>query len=111
MVKQNSDLENDFDQAMHNIYRKAKIEAGYTASIFFRMLTEKGGIATAKQLINATTVSDGYTALWERGRLDLTVEAMVLENTRFHTLFTPQEIERSRKRLAEYKYNPQNRPT
>jgi hypothetical protein len=48
--------------------------------------------------------SSGYTALWERNRLDLTVEALVTENPEWWELFTPAELERARKRLGEYRY-------
>jgi hypothetical protein len=70
------------------------------------MLHERGGIATAKALINAAKPSDGYTALYERGRLDLTVEAVVVENERWHILFTEDELEKATKRLLEYSYRP-----
>jgi hypothetical protein len=49
-------------------------EAKYKASHFLSMVQAEGGIATARYLIHAPQVSDGYTALWERNRLDLTVE-------------------------------------
>jgi hypothetical protein len=89
---------------MMDIYRRAKSEARYNATIFLQMLSRQRGLATARQLINDRNVSSGYTALWETGRLDLTVEAMVLENERWHDLFTADEIERCRKRLNEYQY-------
>ena len=99
-------LEHEFDQAMHDIYRTAKNEAGYRARIFRKMLHRQGGLATAKQLINAPNVSDGYTALWERGRINLTVEAVVIENTQYHSLFTSEELARAEKRLRDYNYVP-----
>jgi hypothetical protein len=99
-----SDLLKQFDQAMLTIYQRAKAEAKYTASIFFRMLGERGGLATAKYLINSDQPSEGYTRLFELGRLDLTVEAMVVEENRWHTLFTQEEVAKARKRLADYRY-------
>jgi hypothetical protein len=93
-----------FDAAMFDIYKRAKTEAGYNANIFLKMLTDNGGLATAKTLINATKPSDGYTALYERERLDLTVEALVLGEPRGHSLFLPEEIERAEKRLKQYGY-------
>ncbi len=69
-----------FDQAMFEIYRRAKDEANYTATIFLQMLTGTDGLTTAKTLINAQKESDGYTALYMKGRLDLTVESVVVEN-------------------------------
>lgn len=70
------------------------------------MLHDRGGLGAAKYLINARTVSDGYTHLYERGRLDLTVEALIAENPQWHSLFEASEIERARKRLDEYGYQP-----
>jgi hypothetical protein len=93
-----------FDQAMFNIYRRAKDEAGYTATIFLGMISDRGGLLTAKTLINASKPSDGYTALYELGRLDLTVEAMVLETLEWHELFTDDELKRARRRLNQYGY-------
>jgi len=100
-----ADIEKEFDAAMFNIYRRAKDEAGYTATVFLGMLHDRGGLSTAKFLINAAKPSDGYTALYERGRLDLTVEAMVLEQSKWHEIFTADEIARCRKRLRDYRYN------
>lgn len=99
-----SKLEKQFDEAMLTIYRRAKSEAKYNAAIFFRMLSERGGVVTAKYLINAAKPSEGYTHLYERGRLDLTVEAMVVEDKRWNPLFTADELARARKRLSDYHY-------
>lgn len=93
-----------FNAAMFSIYSRAKTEAGYNATVFLRMLTDKNGVDTAKYLINAAKPSDGYTNLYERQRLDLTVEALVVENPKWHSLFTEGEIQKARKRLIEYRY-------
>jgi len=47
-------------------------------------------------------VSEGYTALWERGRLDLTVEALIHDNPQWHPLFTPEELDICTERLTQY---------
>ncbi len=62
-------LEREFDDAMLNIYKHAKSEAGYNARLFLGMVVDRGGLETARYLLHAPTPSDGYTALWERGRL------------------------------------------
>lgn len=98
------DLEAQFERAMEDIYIRAKAEAGYTASIFHQMLCERGGLQTAKDLINARVPSAGYTALWELKRLDLTVEAVVQDNPQWHTLFTQEERDKAHKRLKAYGY-------
>ncbi len=91
---------------MFDVYRRAKHEAGYNATIFLQMLADNKGIRTAKTLINAAKPSDGYTALYMRGRLDLTVEALVIEDLRWHQFFTDEEMKRANKRLKDYRYEP-----
>jgi hypothetical protein len=100
------DLAKQFDEAMFSVYRRAKDEAGYSATIFLAMLNERGGLPTAKYLINSPRESYGYAALYERGRLDLTVEALVIEDRRWHELFEEEELARARKRLLAYGYTP-----
>ncbi len=97
-------LEAEFDRAMEDIYIRAKAEAGYTASVFHRMLSERRGVSTAKYLINDPRPSQGYTSLWERGRLDLTVEATVFSNPKWHPLFDEGELRKAEARLQVYHY-------
>ena len=47
-----SNLEKQFEKEMLNIYRMAKKECGYNAVRFLQLVSEKGGLAAAKQLIN-----------------------------------------------------------
>ena len=100
----NEQLINEFDEAMHGIYHRALSEADYKASIFLNMLFAHRGVETARRLIHSPNISDGYTALWERKRLDLTVEALIYDNEKWHPLFTPDELAICRKRLRQYEY-------
>lgn len=93
------DLERKFDVAMREIYVRAKTEVGYNATRFLQMLDEHGGLETAKILLKGQHVSDGYFALIDRGRLDLTVEHLVLEE-KWHPLFSEEEREKARTRLG-----------
>ncbi|MEX4009421.1 hypothetical protein [Neoaquamicrobium sediminum] len=102
-------LESKFEGAMFDIYRRAKSEAKYNANAFLGMLNDRGGLYTAKALINAPRQSDGYTALLMAGRLDLTVEALVVEDIRWKPLFLHEEIEKAKKRLAANQYVPRPR--
>ncbi len=97
-------IELQFHEAMLDIYRRAKSEAKYNAIRFLQMVTDHGGVRTAHTLINSANVSEGYTALWERKRLDLTVEAMILDNEKYHSLFTEDEVAICRKRLKQYEF-------
>lgn len=97
------ELELQFDTAMFEIYRRAKREAGYNATRYLQMLGEHRGFQTARLLLHAPAVSEGYVALWERGRLDLTVEALVVK-PEFNSLFSRQELEIADRRLRDYGY-------
>jgi nucleotidyltransferase/DNA polymerase involved in DNA repair len=88
---------------MVDVYQRAKREAGYQATYFIQMVSDRGGLATARYLLHASGVSEGFTALWERRRLDLTVEAVVLQE-RFAPLFSDEERRIARARLREYGY-------
>ena len=93
-----------FDEDMLRIYQKALSEANYNATRFLQMLHEHRGLGTARILIHSPTVSEGYTALWERRRLDLTVEAVIHDNPIWHPLFTQDELAICTKRLTDYQY-------
>ncbi len=97
-------LESRFHRAMIGIYEKAKEECNYNATRFLTMVSESGGLATAKTLLATRRPSAGFTALWECKRLDLTVEALVL-SPEFAPLFTDDEKRIARDRLKQYGYN------
>jgi hypothetical protein len=102
--RDDENLEGAFHTAMVDVYQRAKREAGYHATYFIQMVSDRGGLATARHLLHASRVSEGFTALWERRRLDLTVEAVVLQE-RFASLFSDEEREIARTRLAQYGYH------
>jgi len=99
-----SEIEAQFHEAMLNIYRRAKAEAHYTAARFLGMVVEMGGLPTARYLLHAEKVSDGYTALWERGRLDPTVEAMILD-AKWRPLLTDDDRAIAVARPQQYGYS------
>ncbi len=98
-------LEARFDDAMMQIYVRARNEVRYNAARYLQMLHDHRGLETARILVLADQPSEGYTALWERGRLDLTVEALVLR-PEWQSLFAqePELLERARRRLSDYDY-------
>ena len=95
--------EMQFYRAMLGIYERAKEKCGYNATRFLGMIAEKGGLRTAKILLATGKPSDGYIALWESDRLDLTVESLVL-GPEFTSLFTEEEKQVARDRLVDYGY-------
>jgi len=97
------ELEAKFDETMMDVYRRALKERDYKATRFLHMLLEHHGLETARKLLHASNVSEGYVALWERKRLDLTVEALILADE-WLPLFGEPEREIAWKRLAQYGY-------
>lgn len=98
-------VERRFHRAMISIYETAKRELGCNATRFLQMLSEQGGLVTARQLLWSDTPSDGFTTLWERHRLDLTAEDHVLRSE-FAPLFTDADREQALTRLKAYGWRP-----
>ena len=98
------EVQDRFDQEMLRIYHEAA-KFGYRPTRFLEMVNTSGGVATAQQLLSKEP-SDGFTRLWEEGRLDLSVEAIVLQE-RWAPLFTAEELATARVRLEEAGYHRQ----
>ena len=95
------DLEQQFHRAMIRMYERARDEADYQATRFIQMVGEHGGAETARRLVTASVPSEGFTKLWERGKLGISVEATMLR-PEFRQLFTTDELRAARRRLREY---------
>lgn len=61
------------------------------------------GLAAAKTLLAATRHPEGLTRLWEEGRLDISMGALVLRDP-WSGLFTEEELSVARKRLKDLGY-------
>jgi hypothetical protein len=95
--------EDDFTQAMMQIYIDALRECGYKASRFRQMVEDERGVATARRLLASDQPQYGFVELWEHNRLDLTVERLVLQE-RWRHLFTNAELAEARDRLRAHNY-------
>lgn len=95
-----ANLEDRFEQVMRALYHQMKEETGFKSTTLLEMIEGNGGVGAAKQLLNAPRISDGYAFLVEKGRLDLTVEAIVLDHLEFHELFTEKELATAKRRLG-----------
>lgn len=98
-------VETEFHEAMQDIYRNAASECGYRATRFLNLVNEAGGLQAAKQLLRSDGHPEGLTALWEAGRLDLSMEALVLQ-PRWRTLFGDDELKLAKRRLRKLGYSP-----
>lgn len=96
-------IEKDLYDDMVNIYNEASLQCNYKPIRFLQMLNSKGPVITAKELIRKHGVTYDFNRLWECGRLDLSLEALLLKD-KYKVLFTEEEIEICKNRLKEYEY-------
>lgn len=101
-------LERRFHAQMIDIYRRAAAECRYRPTRFLQMVNERGGLAAAKDLLRTARPSEGLTILWKAGRLDLTVESLVLQEP-WRTLFTAEELDEADRRLKELRRSDQSK--
>jgi len=93
-----------FTRALIGAAQEANSRVNYRAPYYLDMLHELGGYETACQLIHRSSPSDGFTRLWERKALDLTVEAYVLR-PEWSALFQRPDLVEAYERLKRYKYD------
>jgi len=72
-------LEDEFNKDMLAIYEKAKVYK-YYATRYLQMVRRRGGLETAKILINKKSTPSGFDELVRLGRTDLSVEALVVSD-------------------------------
>ena len=83
-------LEEKFNlQAKHNA-QTAILAHGAPAKRLLQDLEAYGGVRTAQDLFRKHRVSDGFDQLAQRGKLELTLEALVIKG-QFGSLFTDEE--------------------
>jgi hypothetical protein len=91
-------LPEKFHEAMINLCISAAQECDclpISLSVFISL----GGVQTAKNLLAGHIEQSGLFLLSEHGRLDLSVESLVLEEE-YLELFEPQELSEARRRLG-----------
>ena len=97
-------LESEFHRAMLNIY-DAAAKLGCRPTRFLQMVHEHGGVTAAKRLLSGPVAQSGLTTLWELGRLDISMEALVVQE-QWQPLFNDAERQAARDRLSAYGDDP-----
>ena len=98
------ELEKQFYEACVELDKQC-LRIGVNASYFRQMLIKYGASNTVNMLIHNPGIQYGFTILWERKRLDLTVEALILKSP-WDKLFSDEEKAIARQRLRDHGYNP-----
>ncbi len=98
-------MEAQFELAMRGIYDAAlNLNPPYRATIFLRMVNNHGGREAANRLLAAQNPAEGFTQLFLRNALELSVEYLILQD-QWHTLFTDNQREIARIRLRAMNFN------
>ncbi|KKL23769.1 hypothetical protein LCGC14_2422060, partial [marine sediment metagenome] len=95
-------LTEELNAVMLNGYQAVGKEVGYWAHYFYRSVWNNGGLYTAQKMLRKKLKNQsdqkGFRALIEAGRLDLSLESLVLQ-PRFRSLFTKEELAEAKRRL------------
>lgn len=92
---------------MLDVYDQGKSQCQYCSSFLLQMASSIGGVAAAKILLTAPTFQSGFEKFWEALRLDLSMEARIL-NPKCASLFANDELAEARNRLASVGYAVDN---
>lgn len=92
----------EFTNHLHEAVRQAE-KLKYFPSRFKGMLNSDGGYETVKRILASGKPSEGFTKLWELGRLELTCEAIIVE-TKWRHCFDDDLLERAEKLLRQMGY-------
>ena len=93
-------IEMKFQQRLNDAIEEM-ISYGYKPQIFITMCNEEGAVNASKDVINSEKITDGFTRLWELGKLKLSVENIIQE-PEWHELFSDDDRKKSKKRLKDY---------
>ena len=69
--KTNSIAEQQFNREMIEDTDRFQREISYNPQRFRQMVSEHGGVGAVQRLLQGRDASDGFTTLWEHGRLEM----------------------------------------
>lgn len=97
-------LEDEFHRALENhVYADFKTHS--FPMFLLQAMRRHGGVFAAKQLLGISPVRSGLIELCEQGRLDTSVESLMLQE-RWKPLFSADELKLARRRLEDLGYMP-----
>lgn len=95
----NSSLWNKFASRVRAAMQECH-SLGYHPTRFEQMLNQSDAVTLAKRMVTSSELQDGLKKLNAMGRVDLSVESIMLE-PEFSSLFNPQELQAADWRLKQ----------
>ena len=97
-------LADEFHRALENhVY--ADFKSHSYPMFLMQAMRRHGGVFAAKQFLSISPVRSGLVELREQGRLDKSVEALMLQE-RWRPLFSVDELKLARRRLEDLGHEP-----
>lgn len=96
-------LENVFEKELIKKCEIAEKECGCTQKRLLLTIKKFGGVRTVQEILRKGRVSEGFDKLQKANRLDLTMEATIVES-KYSELFTDDEVNSCHELLCEYGY-------
>lgn len=91
------DLIKGFEQQLEKNINEV-IDKIYRPQYFLNMVNELGYYQAAKKIASDKSISDGFTKLALKQRLDLSVESLVVD-PKYDRIFTSEEIDNCKRKL------------
>ena len=100
---ENKKLQNKFNDDIIDSIEESK-KLGYVPTRFIQMLQKSNGNANELAIsLVSKDVTFGLKKLWEKGRLDLTMEARIIKPD-FQELFPKEIVDLCKKKLEKFGY-------
>ncbi len=96
-------LEKQLEQKLIEASEICRTIYRYYPSRFLQIMNSKSAVETAKQLVMDSKYHEGLTKLWELKRLDLTVEAIIIQDP-YCKLFSDEILVKTKEKLNELGY-------
>ena len=97
-------FEKELESELLELYERWKA-IGPAKNIFLRMVKQtrdkrlyKGPVGTVRYLLDKSTLADGFISLVQAGKLDWTVEALIIQ-PKWKPLFSQSELDKANARI------------
>lgn len=101
-------IQKQFQTELEESCEICRTQYKYNPTAFKIMMAKSDAVKAAKQLLKSNQWQDGFTKLWEIGKLSLTVEAHVVK-PEYQPLFCKDEVAIARERLEKCGYEFPNK--
>ncbi|KAF0187236.1 MAG: hypothetical protein FD163_511 [Hyphomonadaceae bacterium] len=90
-----------FSEAVSGLYKRTQIECNHRQTFLKDLADSIGGYRAAKKILGNKKYLIGIASLKNYNRLDLSVEALVVD-PQWEGIFTKRQLEVARERLSQY---------